>query len=342
MTNEEAPVRKLTAALTAALVTALAVLGPGPTVASAAPVASPQSSGTADFAVSTPSERLAPDEQGRIRTQLTVANNSDHELVARIRSAGVLPQNDGQVEFSEQPDPAWSASAKYPSTLKLPGHTFQRVPVSLTVPSGLLPDIYLLGFVVEAQATGTGIRVYHQIGALLEVELPGPRERRLAVEIAETGIIHLGSRMTSTYHVRNTGAAAALGRGQVRVDSRLTDENVGVYRGSDDVQLFPTGTSRTLEYAYEVHGLFLIARPKAQILYGGSNGLAYMAEDSGDAILIIPWLTLILLAVTAVLLGAYWYWYRRRQEKARRELSARPKPQHRRTRTRRNDPVCAG
>ncbi|MFC4064255.1 COG1470 family protein [Actinoplanes subglobosus] len=334
--------RKLTAALTAALVTALAVAGPGPTVASAAPVASPRSSGTADFAVSTPSERLSPDRQGRIRTELTVANNSDHQLVARIRSAGVLPRDDGQVEYSDQPDPAWSGSAKYPSTLTLPAHTFQRVPVILTVPSSLLPDIYLLGFVVEAQATGTGIRVYHQIGALLEVELPGSRERRMDVEIAATGIIHLGSTMTSTYVVTNTGPAAALGRGQVRVDSRLTDENVGVYRGSDDVQLFPTGTSRTLEYAYEVHGLFLIARPKAQILYGGSNGLAYLAEDSGGAILIIPWLTLILLAVTAVTLGAYWYWYRRRRERARRELMARRKPRHRRTWARRNDPACAG
>ncbi|WP_433794248.1 COG1470 family protein [Actinoplanes sp. CA-252034] len=334
--------RKLTAALTSVLVTVLAVLGSGPSAASAAPMFSPSSSGTADFAVSTSSERLLPDAQGRIRTHLTVANNSGHELVAQIRSAGVLPRDDGQIEYSEQPDPAWSAAAEYPSSLKLAAHTFQRVPVSLTVPSGLLPDIYLLGFVVEAQATGTGIRVYHQIGALLQVELPGPRERRMEVEIAPTGMIHLGSRMTSSYLVRNTGPSAALGRGQVRVDSRLTDDNVGVYRGSDDVQLFPTATSRTLEYAYEVHGLFLIARPKAQILYGGSNGLAYMAEDDGRAVLIIPWLTLILLAVTAVLLSAYWYWYRRRREMARRELMARPKPQHRRTRTRRNDAACAG
>jgi hypothetical protein len=325
-------VRKLTAALTAVLTTALAVLGPGPAAASAAPVLSPSSSGTADFAVSTSSERLVPDAQGRIRTHLTVANNSGHELVARIRSAGVLPRDDGQAEYSEQPDPVWSAAAKYPSSLTLAAHTFQRVQVSLTVPSELLPDIYLLGFVVQAQATGTGIRVYHQIGALLQVELPGPRERRMAVEIAPTGFFHLGSSMTSSYLVSNTGPAAALGRGQVRVDSRFTDENVGVYRGSDEVQLFPTGTSRTLEYTYEVHGLFLIARPKAQILYGGSNGLAYVAEDSGGTILIIPWLTLILLAVTAVLLSAYWYRYRRRREMARRALMARPKPPHRRWR----------
>ncbi|SLM01523.1 hypothetical protein ACSP50_4759 [Actinoplanes sp. SE50/110] len=302
-----------------------------PAAALAAPM---PSAGTADFAVSTPAQRLAPDAQGRIRTELSIANRADHDLDVKIRTVGVVPGDDGQARFTDRPDPAWSAKATFPPTLTLGPGAYRRVPVTLTVPGGLLPDIYLLGFVVEAQpgAGATGIRVYHQIGALVTVELPGPRQREMAVEVAHTGFIHLGATMESTYRVRNVGAAAALGRGQVKVDSTLSDTNIGVYRGSDDLQLFPSGTSRTLTYRYVAHGLFLIARPQGQVLYGSGGGLLQTAQGTGQAILIVPWPTIIALCLLVVLLTGYLYWRRRRRIAARGV--------HRRGRS--GKPACAG
>lgn len=331
--------RKL-ATLAATAVATLVVGWTAPAGALAAPVPGQAATGSADFSVSTSAERLVPDAKGEIKTQLTIANNSGHDLDVSIRAAGVIPKDDGQVDFSDRPDPVWSRTAEFPSSLRLGANDYQRVPVSMRMPTGLLPDIYLLGFVVEAQpGDAAGIRLYHQIGALIKVEIPGPRERHMAVELAPTGFIHLGANFRSTFQVRNVGAAAALGRGQVRVDSAFTDENVGVYQANEQMELFPAGTGRSLDYQYEARGLFLLARPKAQVLYGSGGGLIQMAEGEGRTILIIPWLTIIILCVIVVTLTAYLYWRRRRREAARRALMAEREARHR---GRRKEPACAG
>ncbi|GAA4961151.1 hypothetical protein [Actinoplanes utahensis] len=312
--------RKLMA-LTAVLT---AVLGLGtPTGVLAAPMPPAQTkTGSADFAVSTTSDRLYPDKNNEIRTVLTIANNGPRELAVEIRSVGVDPGDNGQVSFTGRPDAAWSSAVEYPSSLRLAAQAYKRVPVTLRVPPNTLPDIYLLGFVVEAQPSdpNAGIRLYHQIGALVTVEIPGASEREMEIEVDRAAFFHLGADYQHTYEVRNVGTAASLGRGQVRIDSRLTHENVGVYQSNAELQLFPAGTKRDLTYEYEVRGLFLLAEPKAQILYGNGNGIAHVAEATGQTVLIIPWPTIIGLCVLLVLLLSYWYYLRRRRAAQRREL----------------------
>ncbi|MEV6346717.1 hypothetical protein [Actinoplanes sp. NPDC051851] len=330
--------RRLTA-LTATLAATLVVAGTGPAVALAAPVAAAATA--ADFSVSTSAERLEPDANGDVDTQLTIANNGDQALTVAIRATGVTAKDDGQVEFSDQADGVWSKTATFPSSLELAARTYQRVPVSLHRPAGLLPDIYLIGFVVEAQPSGASaaVKVYHQIGALLTVEIPGSRDRKMAVTVDDTSWIHLGSTFRGEFRVSNVGEAAALGRGQVKVDSTLTKENVGTFQATDQMELFPSGTTRHLEYEYTAHGLFLIARPQAQVLYGSGSGILQMAEGDGRSILIIPWLTLILLGAVAVALSGYLYWLRRRRLLLAAERRDR-KGRHRQT-WRRRASACA-
>jgi hypothetical protein len=304
-------VRKLLAVLVAS-----ALLAWPAAPASAAP-------GAADFSVSTAAEPIAPGRDGVVHTQLTVANNGDEELTVALRSVGVRPLDDGRTEFAESGDPAWSKAVTMASSVRLAAKTYRSVPVTIRVPPGLLPDLYLLGFVAEAQPTDprAPVRIYHRIGALVTVELPGARERELAVLVASTGFIQLGSTFDGAFDVRNVGEAAALARSQVVIDSAFTREGVGMVRTSDALELIPAGTKRYVPFHYTVRGFFLYARPQVQVIYGNGTPAMQTITVEGRAMLVIPWLTLILLGCVAAVLTGYLVWLRRRRA-ARREADA--------------------
>jgi len=315
------------AALTAAAATALTVALTAPAGALAAPVS--PASDKADFSVSTPAEPLEPTANGTVATELTVANNGTRQLDVKLRAVGVLPLDDGKVSLDEQSDPAWAKEAAYPGSLSLAPHSLRRVPVSLRMPAGLLPDVYLLGFVVEAQPHdgGADIRVYHRVGALITVQVPGPRERRLDLELEPTGFLHIGSTLDGSFKVRNVGSAAALGRGQVQVNEARSRENVAVVQATDKMELFPAGTSRQVAFEYVTHGWFLYARPQAQLLYGNGTSAMQSVIREGEPVLIIPWRTIIVACLILLALTAYLIWRRRQraaQRRAVREAGAVP------------------
>jgi hypothetical protein len=306
------------ACLVAAAATGLAV--PAGALAATHPV----TPGSADFSVSTAAQSLRPEPGGVVHTQLTVANNGVHELTVTLRSVGVRAQDNGRADFVEQGDPIWSKAVTMVSSVRLAAHTFRSIPVAIRVPAGLLPDLYLLGFVAEAQPVDpqAPVLLYHRIGALVTVELPGPRERKLAVHIAPTSFLHLGSSYDGAFVVRNVGTAAALARDQVLIGSQLTHHAVGMIRTSDAMELIPSGTARNVPFRYAVHGFFLYARPQAEVIYGNGTSAMQTITVQGQSMLVVPWLTLILLGLVVAMVTAYLIWQRRRRE-ARRRAAAR-------------------
>jgi hypothetical protein len=329
----EPPVRTFLSrvAVFAAVFAAVAAVPAG---AHAAPSPRPATAGSADFSVSTASAPVSPGADGVVRTQLTVANNGAHDLTVTLRSVGVRAKDGGRVELDEQSDPVWSPGITVAPSLRLAAATYRSVPVEIRVPSGMLPDIYLLGFVAEAQPADpkATVRIYHRIGAIISVQVSGARERRLEVHALPGGFIRIGSTFEGQFEVRNVGDAGALARSQVMIGSGLTHEAVGMVRSSDEMQLFPAGTKRNVSFSYTVPGFFLYARPQAQVLYGDGSPALQTITSNGRPLLVIPWMTLILLGVLATLLTAYLIWSRRRR-KARRaaEIAAgrRPAARHR-------------
>jgi hypothetical protein len=278
--------------------------------------------GTA-FSVSTSAEPARAGADGVVHTQVTVANNGAQDLSVALRSVGVRPHDDGKADLTDESDPVWGKAITMPSSVRLAARTYRSIPITIRVPAGLLPDLYLLGFIAEAQPTDphAPVRIYDRIGALVTVEIPGARERKLRIDVTQTGFIQIGSSFDSGFDVRNIGEAGALARNQVLVSSSLTHDALGMVRTSDALELIPSGTGRHVSFSYPVHGLFLYARPQVQVIYG--NGTPAMQEITvqGRAILVIPWLTLVLLGFLATLLTAYLVWLRRRRA-ARRELIA--------------------
>lgn len=329
--------RKL-AKLTAWLATAAVAAVTAPAGAFAAPAPHPTNPGSADFAVSTPAEPLQPSTDGLVHTVLTVSNNGVHPLTVKLRSVGVVPLDDGRMQIGDRADPVWTKTITMAPKVRLDAGSYQRVPVTIKMPSGLLPDLYTLGFVAEAQPVNpqSPVLVYTQIAYLITIEVAGPRERKLALDLEPVSWFHIGSFMDGAYKVRNIGSAAALGRGQVLVNSPFGRKNVAVVQNTDGMQLYPIGTSRGLTYQYVVHGFFLLARPEAQVLYGNGTSTLQSVSQRGHLVLIIPWITIILLCALMVVLMAYLYWkHRRRTARRGVERSA-----HRAARRGRH--ACAG
>ncbi|GIF22687.1 hypothetical protein BJ973_003008 [Actinoplanes tereljensis] len=289
--------------------TVLAVVAGTAVPAGAAPVVPhPTTSGSADFSVSTSAEPVSPGTDGVVRTQLTVANNGGHDLTVTLRSVSVHALDNGQAELTDDVDPVWSSGVTVTPSLKLAAHTYRSVPVAITVPSALLPDIYLLGFVAEAQPVrpADAVRIYHRIGALVTLQLAGARQRRLTVTVEHNGFITIGSTFDGAFDVTNVGEAAAMARTQVYLP------RAGTLQTGDGMQLIPKGTHRHVEFSHRVRGFFLFSRPQAQVLYGNGTGTLQTVTADGDTLLVIPWLTLILLGIVAAVLTAYLIWLRRR------------------------------
>ena len=88
------------------------------------------------------------------------------------------------------------------------------------------------------------------------------------------------------------------------------------------MELIPSGTSRNVSFRYPVQGFFLYARPQVQVLYGNGTPTLQTVTVQGRPMLVIPWLTLILIAALVTMFVAYVAW-RRRLRKARRSAAAR-------------------
>ncbi len=82
-------------------------------------------------------------------------------------------------------------------------------------PSSLKPDLYFLGFIVTPiPDPTTGVTVINQIGGFFTIDIPGPRDRRLAADLDLPGWsilglhVFVGSDLRGTLHVHNIGQAA--------------------------------------------------------------------------------------------------------------------------------------
>ena len=190
------------------------------------------------------------------------------------------------------------------------------MPLTITVPTGLMPDLYLLAYLAEAvpdHAAVTPVVVRSQITALVTVELPGARARRLQIDLDRGGFLHVGREFTRTFQVRNKGVAAALFRDQVRVDSAFGTSNLGVVQPHTRKQLLPAGTTRTVTYRWKASGWWQLIRPTIEVAYNNDGVAPQTVVKVGRPVLLLPVRTVVLAAVLlAILAGLAVYEVRKR------------------------------
>jgi hypothetical protein len=232
------------------------------------------------LAVSAPAEPVRAAAGSRADAWIQLTNAGETPIDVRLRVVRLVPHDNGRLEVVDEADPLWTDRVELPSAVAVPPGVQAKAPLRITVGAELLPDLYLIGVLAEpvaVQPPGGGLAVRSQITAVITVEVPGPRERALKVTLDKLPYIHIGRGIGGRFQVQNVGPAAALTRGQLRVDAAATGTNRAVIRATGErMQLLPAGTGRDVTYAWRTDDWFALARPTAQITY--SNGGSTLGE----------------------------------------------------------------
>lgn len=266
---------------------ALALGGAAAAPAAAAPVG---------FAVSTPADPATASPGAVAESWLRVSNTLERPVALAVRAATVVPRDDGRMEVVDQPDPFWSGALEHPTRVDVPARGNLEVPVRVRVPADALPDVYLVGFVVEPPAATSPdqVAVRSQIATYLSVEVPGPRERRLAIAWHHVPRFVVGRTLPGRFRVENRGEATATLRGQVRVDRALGKRtNLAVVQATGDrPQLLPRGVARTVSYTWRAGGLLAFARPSVEVAYPRGAARMDTLTAPGPTVVVVPTETL--------------------------------------------------
>ncbi len=302
--------------LTAVIAAVAAAILP---VAAATPAsAAPEPADTVGLAVSTQPEPIEAAAGTTVDSWLLLTNTGDQPLEVRVRTVRLVPQDGGRLQMVDEPDPLWTGRVHLPAKTTVPPATRKRLPVQLDVPAKALPDLYLVGLLVVPvtpdQPAGE-ITVRGRILSVLTIEVPGPRERELAVDLGELRRLQVGHSIEGHLTIRNIGDATAQTRGQVRVDSATNGANHAVIVATGErLRLMPAGTSREFDYTWRTGRWFTLARPTALVTYGNGGPVLGEVTVTGPPVLLLsPELVFLIALLVTATAAAIWRLVRRRR-----------------------------
>lgn len=176
-------VRRGAAKLVVSLATVLCVVLPV-LVSTSGPAEAAKGGSASDLFVTSPPTPITAAPGAVAKATLTVGNVGHSLLDVNIIAAAVKLLDNGGTEFLDHPDPLFAGRVSVvPDTLSLPARTERQVNISVRMPSGLQPNDYFLGFLVAPIINSSSVAVVNDIGALVILDIPGPRNRRLTAQI---------------------------------------------------------------------------------------------------------------------------------------------------------------
>ncbi len=277
-------------------------------------LAAPAASGSA-IAVGGPADPVVLRAGGTVTTSIRVSNGTAAAVRVTLHLATLTPGNDGLMSVVDRADPAWQGRVGLPEEVTVPADGALAVPVEVTAPATLPADYYLIGVLAEpvVAAPADGVQVHARVAAVLNLDVPGPRERKVTASFAVLPRFRVGSELTGTVDVRNVGDAGAMTRTQVRIDDR-SGRNLAVLPVSGEgMQLLPAGTKRTLAYAWRATDWVTVVLPRSDVSYLNDGKLAAEVTAPGRPIVLIAPALLVTVGVALVLGVAVLVLLRRRR-----------------------------
>jgi len=136
---------------------------------------------SADLFVTSPPDPI-PAPPGTVATTTLIVGNLGHSpLSVDIITESVQLLDNGQTRFVRGPDPRFAGRVSItPNQLNLAARSEHKVQVSVNMPPGLKPDDYFLGFLVSPVINSPSVAVENDIGGLVVLNVPGPRDRKLS------------------------------------------------------------------------------------------------------------------------------------------------------------------
>ena len=217
-----------------------------------------------------------------------------------------------------------------------PGES-QLVPFSIRVPPGAAPGQYLGGIVVQRatsaaagqRAGGKGsfkVRIQELSVVAVQINVPGPRHPQLRLTGIKVG--NQPGHQSILLGIGNTGNALVKGRGSLKIatagghslkrqafnlDTFVPDTHIDLPVYIQGKALVPGRYRGTVSIAYEGHRIthtypFRISEAQVAQVFGSPSSSAGPVSSSSDTTLLY-----VLIAVSALSLGAAFYFWRSRR-----------------------------
>lgn len=218
-----------------------------------APKTTPSATATAipnaGLSVSTPDGTLTAPRGTTVETWLRIGNAAGTPLSITIAPATVNLKNNGVTGFTPKPDPRFAGRITLSQTSAIiPVGGYIQLDVKVAIPATIIPDVYVLGFLITPEATGTSVRIVNQIGSLIAFDVPGSRDRQLKAVFTDLPWIMFTNHPSLNIRTRSVGKSALQFTSQDNVsgfgmlDPKLT---------RNDPLLLPAGTSRDLTVSWD-------------------------------------------------------------------------------------------
>jgi hypothetical protein len=297
------------------LVAAVALLGKP----AAAATPSPSPSDGRSIAVSVPPDPVSMTPGHTSVVQMRVANPGDVPVRVTIVGRGLTLGDEGTITIQDGPDPLWDDNVAFPSgAVKVPANGYKDLSVTVHPPPDLSPDLYFVGFVVTpVPDPNSGVTVINQIGGYFTVDIPGPRDRRLAADLEVPGSsilglqVHLGTQLDATLHVHNMGASAVQFWGET--DTTTTGGDPGQIRLPKS--LVPSSHERTFAIVTQPAWPIGFVHMHVVVIYPETTDVSTTQIEFARSVLVINPLVFVVLA----LIIAFILWRRVRARRRRRK-----------------------
>lgn len=278
---------------------------PTSTPAAATPTPVPAPAVTAapqtGISVSSPDGTLQAPPGTTVDTWLRVGNSAATPLSVTIAPATVNLGNDGVTGFTPQPDPRFAGHITLSQTeAVIPAGGYIQVDVKVSIPTTIVPDIYVLGFLVSSEATGASVRLVNRIGSLIAFDVPGSRDRHLTAAFTTVPWIMFTNHPTLTVRTHSVGKSALEFTSQ---DALTGFGAVTPAITRNDPRLLPAGTHRDLTVAWNVPWGFGVDTVTTTLLYPKTVSGNAQIVLSHRVIVIKPLLALIAGAMLLVILA---------------------------------------
>ncbi len=215
--------------------------------------------GGASLAVSPIIAEVDADPGSEADVTFRVGNNTGDELTVAVYHRLLTLHDDGGVSYGGGPDPVWGnwISIAEPVVV-VPPMSYKAVNVKVAVPANTRPDNYLLGFLFTPQRS-TSAAVINQIGAILNLNVKGDRNRKVEVIGFQLPRLVIGSRLEGVVQVKNIGPSFAKVWGEVNVVNTMSGQRVANIWLTDKVSI-ASGLSREVAFTWQTPGISLPAK----------------------------------------------------------------------------------
>ena len=304
------------------LVGALTFAGVSP--ASAAPTPTPTPSEPAPAAgltVSTPAGTLPAQPGTVVETWLRIGNQATTPISVTILPATVKLENNGVSGFGRQEDPRFAGQITFSTTqTSIPANGYTEVAVKVAIPATLIPDIYVLGFLVTPDATGSSVRVVNEIGALIALDVPGSRDRKLTASWLSPPWILFSDHPSLTFRAKSVGKSALQFTSEDAITgfAPLTPAN-----RRNDPLLLPSGLYRDVNVSWVVPWGFGVDTVAVTLLCPQSQSGNAQIVLTKTVIVVTPLVLIIIGSFLVLLTLVIILLVRRRRKRRTRELTDR-------------------